>query len=127
MKREYVAYHGKIFTIEWYFDDRDKSPALDYFAALVENQKIKLIYLFHMIADTGKIRNEQKFRYEGDYVYAFKLSPHRFLCFFCTESKIIVTNAYTKKTDKMPKKEKIKALCAKEDYIKRNKMKKYYE
>jgi len=75
----------------------------------------------------GKIVNKEKFRYEGDRIYAFKISPDRFLCFFFEGAKIIITNAYTKKTTKMPQKEKQRALKAKEDYIKRYGGGKYYE
>jgi hypothetical protein len=80
-----------------------------------------------MLADTGKIRNEQKFRYEGNQLYAFKLAPDRFLCFFYEGAKVIITNAYEKKTDKMPAREKEKALRAKEDYTKRQIKRTYYE
>ena len=37
--------------------------------------------------------------------------------------KIIVTNAFRKKTDKLPKKEKKKSLKYREDYLDRNKEK----
>jgi hypothetical protein len=59
-----------------------------------------------MMGDTGKIRDESKFRNEGDKVYAFKPQPHRFLSFFVEGKKIIVTNAFWKKQDKLPKGEK---------------------
>jgi len=74
----------------------------------------------------GKIFNEEKFRYEGNQIYALKTSPDRFLCFFFEGSKVIVTNAYEKKTAKMPPSEKEKSLKAKEDYIKRYKGETYY-
>lgn len=80
-----------------------------------------------MLGDTGKIRSEKKFRNEGDQIYAFKPLPDRFLCFFHQGSKVIVTNAFEKKTDKLPITEKKKALNAKEDYIKRNNEGSYYE
>jgi len=79
------------------------------------------------MGDSGKLQNEQKFRNEGDQIYAFKPSPDRFLCFFFTGSKIIVTNAFEKKTDKLPIKEKERALKYKADYIKRVKGDIYYE
>ena len=69
----------------------------------------------------------KKFRHEGDQIYAIKPAPDRFLCFFYHDSKMIVTNAYEKKTDKMPIREKDRAIKAREDYIKRSKEEKYYE
>jgi phage-related protein len=127
MKRPFIAYQGELFTIEWYFDDKGNSPALEYYKELSFQQQNKLDYLFEVLSNSGKIRNEEKFRYEGDQIYAFKPAPNRFLCFFYEGSRVIVTNAYVKKTDKMPPREKTKAIIAKADYIKRYKKGIYYE
>lgn len=127
MEKKFVAYEGEQFTIEWYFDSRGKSVALDFYKELTQNQKEKLFYLFYMLADTGKIRNEEKFRYEGDQIYAFKISPDRFLCFFYEGARVIVTNAYVKKTDKMPLKEKQRSVKSKADYVKRYNEGSYYD
>lgn len=89
-------------------------------------RKRKLAYLFEVIGDNGKIFNEEKFRYEGDGIYVFKVSPDRFFCFFSDGSKIIVTNAYEKKSSKMPMREKEKALKIKAEYIRRCKQGDYY-
>lgn len=127
MKKELIAFEGQEFTIEWYFTSRGKSGALEYFQALPLNRKKKLIYFLEVLGNTGKIRNEEKFRYEGSQIYAIKPSPDRFLCFFFDGSKIIITSAYEKKSAKMPAREKERALKAKEDYKKRVKGGVYYE
>lgn len=62
---------------------------------------------------------EEKFRNEDDQIYAFKPQPDRFLCFFYQGGKVIVTNAFSKKQNKLPPREKQKALKLREDYIKR--------
>jgi hypothetical protein len=61
------------------------------------------------MAHMGKIRNETKFRNEEDGIYAFKPKPDRFLCFFFSGKKIIVTNAFEKRQDKLPLEEKKKS------------------
>jgi phage-related protein len=127
MKKQFVAYQGDAFTIEWYFDDRGKSDALEYFQALPLSRQKKAIHLFYLLGDIGKIFNEEKFRYEGDQVYALKPSPDRFLCFFFEGSKLVITHGYEKKSAKMPAKEKTKALKIKKDYIKRCKGGQYYD
>ena len=127
MKKNFIAYKGDEFTIEWYFDSIGKSPALEYYNKLPNHQKAKLEFLFRMLADTGKIRSEEKFRNEGNQIYAFKPMPERFLCFFYRDAKVIVTNAFEKKQDKMPPREKEKALKLKDDYIKRCNEGSYYE
>lgn len=127
MKKEHIASQGDYYTIEWYYDKKGKSPALEYYHGLSLDQKMKLEYLFKLMACIGQIRNEQKFRSEGDQIYAFKPKPDRFLCFFYQGKKIIVTNAFEKKADKLPQREKEKALKAKDDYIRRCKEGAYYE
>ena len=53
--------------------------------------------------------------------------PYRFLCFFFEGQKIIVTNGFHKKTDKLPQNEKERALKLKKDYEDRVKRGNYYE
>ena len=48
-----------------------------------------------------------------------KPQPDRFLCFFCKGKKIVVTNAFEKKQDKLPVSEKQRALGIKKNYEKR--------
>jgi hypothetical protein len=36
---EYIAYNGDAYTIEWYFNDLEKSQALDYFHSLNTKEK----------------------------------------------------------------------------------------
>ncbi len=85
---KFLAYKGSEFTIEWYFDDRCKSDALAYFKSLPTGRKKKLIHLLCLLGDIGKIFNKEKFRYEGNQIYALKPSPDRFLCFFFDGSKV---------------------------------------
>ena len=44
--------------------------------------------------------------YDTNGIYAFKPQPDRYLSFFTDEKKIIVTNGFRKKTEKLPKNEK---------------------
>ena len=127
MKNNFIVYQGTKFTIEWYFDSRGRSDSFDYFKNLSSDRQKKLFYLLRHLGDKGKIFNIEKFRHEGDQIYAIKPAPDRFLCFFFEGSKIIVTNAYEKKTDKMPPREKEKALKAKTDYIQRCNKETYYD
>ena len=54
--------------------------------------------------------------YEGDEIYAFKPQPDRYLCFFKKGKKIIVTNGFSKRTNKLPLAEKTIALENKKIY-----------
>lgn len=81
--------------------------------------KGKFLMLCQRMGDFGKILDVTKFRSEGDDLYAVKPQPDRYLCFFKKEKKIIVTNAYLKKGDKLPKSEKLIAINNRNDYLHR--------
>jgi phage-related protein len=127
MTKEYLIYVGSAFQLEWYIDSNGESEAQEYFEALPEKQQLRFLYLVKRIGDFGRITNKELFRNEGNQIYAFKPQPDRFLCFFFTGQKIIVTNAFLKKQQKLPRQEKEKALKYMKDYIKRNEQGTYYE
>jgi phage-related protein len=118
-EREYVAYEGWAYTVEWYFDAKNKSQALNYYQSLNEEERRKVLMLFKRMGDAGVIRDKTKFVHEGDKIYAFKPQPDRFLCFFHHGKKIIVTNAFRKKQQKLPKNEKERAMKIQQDYLNR--------
>jgi len=101
-----IIYSGPKFSIEWYYDKNGNSAAYDYFEKSTEKMQDKFLILVKKIGETGKILDKTKFRYEGDGIYAFKPQPDRYLSFFTDGKKIIVTNGFVKKTDKLPKNEK---------------------
>jgi len=125
--KKYIAYKGKKFIIEWFFDSKGKSKVKEYFLELDEDQQDKLLHLFLIMGNQGQIKNITKFNFEGDGIYAFKPKPDRFLCFFFEGNKIIVTNAFIKRQQKLPMNEKARALRIKENYLKRVEEGKYYE
>jgi len=124
---EYIAYEGEKFTVEWYFDKRNRSQALEYYQSLIVDEKIKVLKLFKRMGDSGEIKDKTKFMNEGDEIYAFKPKPDRFLCFFYTGKKIIVTNAFRKKQQKLPNNEKDRAVKNMGSYIERVNKGDYYE
>lgn len=122
-----IAHEGSEFTIEWYCDSKGHSQALEYFKEQPKDKQRKLLNLFRLMGEQGKIFDETKFRNVGDGIYAFKPQPDRYLCFFFNGKKIIVTNAFIKKTQKLPQNEKEQALKAYRNYEKRVKEGGYYE
>ena len=121
-----IIYIGRVFTVEWYFNRRGKSPGYEYFIKTPEDQQGRFTDLIKEIADRGVIHKVEKFRYEGDKIYAFKPAPNRYLSFFTDDKKIIVTNGFVKKKDKFPAKEKLRARRLMQDYINRKKEGSYY-
>lgn len=127
VEKKFLVHRGKKITLEWYFDKNGNSKVRESFMELSLSNKKKLTYIFLQLGERGRLFNKEKFRNEGDKIYAIKASQDRFLCFFFDGTKIIITNAYKKKSNKMPKDEKEKALKAKKNYVQRCKEGTYYE
>jgi phage-related protein len=114
-----VIYRGQKFILEWYYDKNGKSVAYDYFMESSEELQDKLLILVKKMGDFGKIYDITKFRNEGDGIYAFKPQPDRYLSFFTDGKKMIVTNGFKKKTEKVPENEKKLAIKCRQDYLER--------
>jgi len=127
MTNKFIAHKGSEVIIEWYFNERGESSALKYFEKLSTSRRKKIVHLWYLLGGGVPRLNKEKFRYEGNKIYAIKASQDRFLCFFFDGSKIIMTNAYEKKSAKMPKRVKEKALNARKSYKKRCQEGTYYE
>ena len=121
-----IAYQGSEHTIEWYFDKKGKSQALEYYSALTPLERRKVLMLFKRMGDFGKISDKTKYRNEGNKIYAFKPQPNRFLSFFIEGRKMVITNAFRKKSDKIPKNEKKRAIDYRLDYLSRTEKGTYY-
>ncbi len=120
-KQDCIVYKGQCFSVEWFYDSTGYSQAYDYYESTSLAQKRKFFILVKRIAEFGKIMDKTKFRNEGDDIYAFKPKPDRYLCFFIKGKKIVITNAFCKRTDKLPKNEKEKSIKIKELYYTVNK------
>lgn len=125
--KEYIAYKGDKYIIEWYYTENGNSQPLEFFEDLTPVEQQKLFHIIKRLGDFGFVSDTTKFRNEGDDIYAMKPQPSRFLSFFYEGSKIIITNAFTKKAQKLRKQDKERAISARTDYIKRVKEGVYYE
>jgi len=114
-----LIYKGQEFTLEWYYDKNGKSVASEFYLSETEELQKKFLVLAKRMGEFGKIFDKTKFRHEEDGIYAFKPQPDRYLSFFTSEKKIIVTNGFRKKTNKLPKNEKDLAIKYRQDYFER--------
>ncbi len=67
MAKELIAYQGKEFVLEWYYNKNEKSDVCNYFIDLSLERRRKVAALFKLIADKGRVLNTEKFRHEGNY------------------------------------------------------------
>ena len=67
--KQYVAYEGSEYTIEWYHDTKGVSDVLEYLKKQPKEKQRKLFNLFRLMGDQGKIFDKTKFRNEEDKIY----------------------------------------------------------
>ena len=103
---------------------KGKLPAKEYLEKITPQKTktkiaVKLAAFVKLIAEEGTLYDEQKFRIvdRNEKIYEFKPTGHRFFTFFYTGKKIIITNAYAKKSQKLDQKALNKAVKLKKDYI----------
>ncbi len=128
-REEYIFYKGDKFQVEFYFTGKGLLPVKEHLD-LVDNQvKIKLLALVKYIAEHGRLFDETKFRliHKNEKIYEFKPKNERFFNFFAQGNKIIITNAYTKKSQKVDVRELAVAIRLKKDYEFRLQQGVYYE
>jgi hypothetical protein len=103
---------GKSANIFVYVNQRGDSPAHSFIESLDKHNKIKIVRYINEFAYRGKIRNETKFRCEGNPIYAFKSDNARVLCFYLRSGikrTLVLTHGYPKNKPKLPKTEWQKA------------------
>ena len=127
MQKDYRAYEDENLTIEWSYKENSDSSVQEYFEELTLMEQKQLVTSFMIFGTTGRLYNTEKFRYEGDRIFVFKVYQYRFFCFLAQSKKIIITNAYRKKEQKISKVEKAKAVRARALYIQRVQEGTYYE
>lgn len=133
-EKNILIYRGKYFVAEFYKDASGNVPALDYYQTLSKKERAEFFALLERLAENpyGEFLPETKYRIEDkeNSIYALKFGINRYFNFTTIDRRIIITNGFKKKTQKLGKREKeflkmaIKARC---DYLKRVKEGNYYE
>ena len=117
-QEEYILYQGEKFQVEFYYNEKGELSAKEYFDAADRQVKIKLLALAKYMAEYGRLFDETKFRIvdKQEKIFEFKPLAERFFNFFYEGKKIIITNAYRKKGQKVDKRELARAIVWKKDY-----------
>jgi len=122
---ERIAYRGRTFTIEWYCDASGYSQAANSRKGWAMRRNANWPLLFAAMGDIEGSRIRRSFATKGQNLcLQTEASPFSVVLF--EAAKVIVTNAFTKKQDKLPPGEKEKALKCKKDYELRVKARSYY-
>lgn len=94
------ALDGSEKTLVWVLD-RGRNRGHEYYDSMQKPDQAKFRALARRMASRGKIRDETKFRHEGDQIYVFKIHGHRFACFM-DEHLVLITHGYPKQGDDRP-------------------------
>jgi hypothetical protein len=115
----FLIYQGMHYAVYFYAETVDHSSVNGYFESCDSVTQASLLFLVKTIADTGRIYDETKFRYEDkrNKIYCFKPRNERFFCFFFTGKKIIITSAYAKRKQKLDRNELKKAIEIRKEYF----------
>lgn len=101
-----VAYKGSKFTIA-FAQTGSGCPAGEFFDALEDSDKAKLMALFRLLGDQGRISNPEKFGSLGGGLYEFKSHQIRMPFAYARHERglVIISHGFIKKRDKAPKEE----------------------
>ncbi len=126
---QYVFYQGIKYQIEFYYTCGGSIPAKEFLETINQPKvPVKLAAFVKLIGDEGILYDKQKFRIvdKEKKIYEFKPGGFRFFNFFFKDRKIIITNGYAKKSQKVDKKELKRAINFKDDYTERVLQGEYY-
>ena len=114
----FLLYSGVRYAVFFHAETNEFSSVREYFEACDDATQASLLHLAKRISDTGSIYDDTKFRIEDrkHKIYCFKPKSERFFCFFFTGREIIITSGYTKKKQKLDRRELEKAIRIKEQY-----------
>lgn len=131
---QYLVYKGVQLTIEFYYNSNGRMPGFQYYKRCPEAGKRRFLHIVEHLA--GQARGEPlpktMFNMEDhkNRIFAVKPASDRYLGFYAPGGKFIITNAYTKQTQKLGRREQSSieaAIKMKTDYADRVRKEEYYE
>ena len=113
----------KEWKIKLYKTETGKCPIEDFMSKLSVTDKEDMLKGIEYLKDVGNDIRRPHGDYLRDKIYELRITlafqQTRTLYFFCFDDYIVLTNAFTKKTNKVPDKEIEKALKYKQDFLQR--------
>lgn len=89
-----IAYRGRRFTIAYAVDDNGRSPGTQCFDALPIQDQAKLMRLFELLGDEGRINNPEIFGNLKKGFFEFKSFQIRMPCRFLPGGVVLITHGF---------------------------------
>ncbi|MCC5933020.1 MAG: type II toxin-antitoxin system RelE/ParE family toxin [Balneolales bacterium] len=110
--------------INFYHSESGKSPVLDFLENLPDKSSRKISWVLRIVREVDQVPVQYlKKLTNTDDIWEIRATlgsdTYRLLCFFDGNALIIVTNGFSKKTNKVPPKEIKLAEERKRDYLRR--------
>lgn len=109
------------WNIIYYENDKEESEVVDFIESQKDSNKAKILSWLSKLEEKGPLlpRPYADILTDGIHELRVKLSGNqvRVLYFFCYKDFIVLTNCFKKKTDKVPKKEIVKAKKCRVDFL----------
>ncbi|MGA2033657.1 MAG: type II toxin-antitoxin system RelE/ParE family toxin [Thermoguttaceae bacterium] len=113
---KHVAAAGAWGTVEYAVRSNGKRLAEEFIDGLPGSDQTKLAALFRRMADSGIIRNREKFRKVAGDIYEFKSHQIRIGCFLIRRTWFL-THGFIKKKDKWEKSELERANAVRAEHL----------
>jgi len=112
-----IAYRGSRFIIEFAIRADDSVPARDFFDQMDARWQARLLVLFKLLGDTGRINSKEQFRkFAGD-IFEFKAFQNRMPCYYRPDKRVVITHGFIKKKEgAAPKQEVRRAEMIRDEY-----------
>ena len=111
------------YQVLFFEKENGKAPAEDFIKALDPKMSAKIYRLFRMISANGPELREPYSKHLDDGIFELRAKVGsditRMLYFFFVGRRVIITNGFTKKTQKTPQAEINKAKAYRKEYIQR--------
>ena len=118
------------YCIEFYTKENHAEPAKDFILTLDAKMKAKLLRIFDILEEYGPGVRFPYSEHLDDGIFEIRAKYGsdivRVLYFFSSGKKIILTNGFTKKQQKTPKREILLAKKYRRDYERKDADKKYF-
>ena len=112
-----------MYTVEYYEKEDGSRPAEEFILSQNVKMRAKIFMMLEFLEEKGPALREPYSKHLDDGIFEIRTKQGsditRVLYFFVVGRKAILTNGYTKKTEKTPQREITKAKQSRNDYLHR--------